>query len=267
MALVDGFSHLAVKVSDLDRSEKFYHEVFGLDLVGRNLVNEEGPNALLGMNTRQRILLIQVPKEDVVPFRPNSNSIHHAWYLTPEQYERAQKRLSEMGFDITDSRMDFRALGEKRMDVFDPDGHRYQVQAYGPEATQIIVEDVGEVNCGNVNDYAIGDVKVYGKGRFFLVRQDAGFIALSRWCTHMNGLLTWKKEHWNFYCPMHAATYNRDGKCVSYGKTMAPMRMHPLSIAADGTITVSTSKVIPRTSCEPSDFTAPPASAVAAAAH
>jgi Rieske Fe-S protein len=264
MALVDGFSHLAVKVTDLDRSEKFYREVFGLDLVGRNLVNEEGPNALLGMNTRQRILLIQVP--EVEPFRPNSNSIHHAWYLTPEQFDRAQKRLSAMGFDIADSRKDFRALGERSMDVFDPDGHRYQVQAYGPEATQVIVEDVGDVDCGNVKDYAVGDVKVFVKGRFFLVRQAAGFIALSRWCTHMNGLLTWKKEHWQFYCPMHGAAYDRKGGCVSYGRTMAPLRVHPLRIAADGTITVSTDKVIPRTSCEPSDFVAPPASAAAVAA-
>ena len=243
MAEVSGFSHLVVDVTDLDRSEAFYRDVLGLEVVGRDLVSDVGPNSTLAMNTRQRILLIQVPKEDVVPFRPNSNTIHHAWYLTPEQFERAQKRLASMGFDITDSRKDFRALGEMSLDVFDPDGHRYQVQAYGPEATQIIVEDIGDVTCGNVRDYAVGDVKVFVKGRFFLVRQEEGFIALSRWCTHMNGLLTWKKEHWNFYCPMHAVTYNRKGACVSYGKHMPPMRVHPLRIEADGTIVVGTERV------------------------
>ena len=86
MALVDGFSHLVVQVTDLDRSEKFYQELLALDPVGRNLVNETGPNALLKTNTGQMVLLIQVP--EVEPFRPSSNSIHHAWLLTVEQYKK-----------------------------------------------------------------------------------------------------------------------------------------------------------------------------------
>jgi len=72
MALVEGFSHLVIQVTDLDRSEKFYQEVMGLDPVGRDLVSEEGPNSLLKMNTGQMVLLVQVPK--VEPFRPNSGS-------------------------------------------------------------------------------------------------------------------------------------------------------------------------------------------------
>ena len=163
MALVDGFSHLVVHVTDLDRSEKFYREVFGLDLVGRDLVSDEGPNSLLAMNTRQRVLLVKVPA--VVPFRPNSSSIHHAWLLTPEQYDRAETRLQAMGMDITDSRKDFRAKGERSFDVFDPDGHRYQVQSYGPDAKEIIIEHVGEIACGNVADYEIGAVKVFARGQ------------------------------------------------------------------------------------------------------
>ena len=74
MALIEGFSHLVVQVTDLERSEKFYQDVLGLDVVGRDLVNEEGPNSLLKTNTGQMVLLVQVP--EVEPFRPNSNSIH-----------------------------------------------------------------------------------------------------------------------------------------------------------------------------------------------
>ena len=47
MALVDGFSHLVIQVTELDRSEEFYQEILGLDPVGRDLVSEEGPNSLL----------------------------------------------------------------------------------------------------------------------------------------------------------------------------------------------------------------------------
>ncbi len=253
MALVEGFSHLVVHVTDLDRSEKFYQEVFGLDVIGRNLVSDEGENSLLAMNTRQRILLVQVP--EVVPFRPNSSSIHHAWLLTTEQFDRAEARLQAMGFDITDSRKDFRARGERSLDVFDPDGHRYQVQSYGPDAKAIITENVGEIVCGNVADYAVGSVKAFVKGKFFLVRMQDGFLAVSRWCTHMNGLLTWKKEHWQFYCPMHGAVYNRKGECVTFGRELPPLRLHPISIAADGTITVRPDEAIVRDEFDPSQFT------------
>ncbi|HEY4135385.1 MAG TPA: VOC family protein [Alphaproteobacteria bacterium] len=251
MALVDGFSHLVVQVTDLDRSEAFYRDVFGLDIIGRDLVTDEGPNSLLAMNTRQRVLLVQVP--EVTPFRPNSSSIHHAWLLTIEQLERAKVRLAEHGFDITDSRQAFRAMGEQSLDVFDPDGHRYQVQAYGPEAKQIIIENVGEIACGNAADYPVGTVKVFSKGRFFLVHLEEGFVALSRWCTHMNGILAWKPEHWQFYCPMHGAIYNRKGDCIQVGRELPPLRMHPLTIAADGAITVRPDEVIQRDRVDPKD--------------
>jgi Rieske Fe-S protein len=241
-AVVDGFSHLTVLVTDLERSEKFYQDVFGLDLIGRNLVAEDAPNSMLAMNTRQRIVLVQVPAVEAT--RPNSNTIHHAWLLTSEQFIRAQERLQGLGFDVTDSRKQFRALGENTMDVIDPDGHWYQVQSYGPEAKQVIVENVGPIACGNVADYAVGDVKTFMKGKFFLVRRQNGFVAFSRWCTHMNGLLSWKKEHWQFYCPMHNAAYNRDGQCVSYGPRQTPLRRHPLSIADDGVITVRPDEIL-----------------------
>lgn len=249
MAAVDGFSHMVVQVTDLDRSEAFYHDVLGLDLVGRDLVAEEGPNSLLAMNTRQRILLVQVP--EVEPFRPNSNTIHHAWLLTIEQFERTKQRMESMGYDISDSRAQFRAMGENNIDIFDPDGHRYQIQAYGPESIEIITENVGKIECGKVEDFAVGSVKPFVKGKFFLVRLEDGFLALSRWCTHMNGLLTWKKEHWNFYCPMHGAMYDRKGEPVHDCRGLKPLRLHPVTITEDGTIIVDPDKVIERDSYDP----------------
>ena len=265
MASVDGFSHLVVHVTDLDRSEKFYHEVFGLDVLGRNLVSDEGENSLLAMNTRQRVLLVKMP--EVVPFRPNSSSIHHAWLLTPQQYERAQARLQAMGLDITDSRKDFRAKGEHSFDVFDPDGHRYQVQAYTAEAKEIITEGVGEIVCGNIADYPVGTVKAFVKGKFFLVHLPDGFLAVSRWCTHMNGLLSWRKEHWQFYCPMHGAVYNRKGECTTFGRDLPPLRLHPITIDADGTITVRPDESIAREHFDASQLTPVADAPASSAAH
>lgn len=244
MAMIDGFSHLVIQITDLDRSEKFYREVFGLEPIGRNLVNEEGPNALLKMNTGQMVLLVQVDK--VEPFRPNSGSIHHAWLLTIDQFERAQRRLKAMGFDIEDSREEFRAMGEKSMDVFDPDGHRFQIQAYGPEAHEIIKPGVGTVDCGVMDDFAVGSVTLFAKGKFFLVRLPEGFLALSRWCSHMNGQIVWQKAHWRFFCPFHAATFNRKGEFTGHLHNVGPLRLHPVLITEDGRVRVDTERVIIR---------------------
>jgi len=255
MALVEGFSHLVVQVTDLDRSEKFYQEVLGLDPVGRNLVAEEGPNSLLKMNTGQFVVLVQVPK--VEPFRPNSSSIHHAWLLTVEQYKLAQQRLKAIGIEIEDSREMFRALGEWSMDVFDPDGHRYQVQSFSPQARKIIKPSVGKVTCGKAEDFEIGSVTPFNEGNFFLVRLREGFIALSRWCSHKNGQVRWEKEHWRFYCPLHGASYNRRGEFNGHIKDVGPLRMNPVTITGDGVVVVDTGVVIVRQDYRP-DQVVPP---------
>lgn len=91
MPLNGAFSHLVFEVSDLDRSEAFYRDVIGLDVVGRNLVAENHPNSLLATNTRQRLLLVEVPEVHAPP-GPGS-PIHHAWLLTVDQFREAQKRL------------------------------------------------------------------------------------------------------------------------------------------------------------------------------
>jgi catechol 2,3-dioxygenase-like lactoylglutathione lyase family enzyme len=249
MAMIDGFSHIVLHVTNLDRSEKFYHNVFGLDVIGRDLVTDEGPNSLLAMNTRQRVLLVEAP--EVVAIRPNSSSIHHAWLLTIDEFARAKERLAKAGFDISDSRAQFRATGENSLDVFDPDGHRFQVQAYGPEATAIVNEHVGPIACGHMDDFPVGTVKAFVKGKFFLVRLDDGFLAVSRWCTHMNGLLSWKKEHWHFYCPMHGAMFNRKGESLPCSRPCPTLRLHPLSIGADGRITVDPDTAIERDGYRP----------------
>jgi len=255
MALVEGFSHLVIQVTNLDRSEKFYQEVMGLDPVGRDLVSEEGPNSLLKMNTGQMVLLVQVPK--VEPFRPNSGSIHHAWLLTVEQYKRAQERLKARGYDISDTREAFRAMGEKSMDVFDPDGHRYQVQAFGPEAHEVVRPDVGKVRCGKIEDFEVGSVTLFGKAKFYLVRHPEGFIALSRWCSHMNGQIAWQKEHWRFFCSFHGATFNRKGESTGHIPNLGPLRIHPVTIEEDGTVVVNPEVALARKEFDPEQLVPP----------
>lgn len=257
LSVIDGFSHLVIHVTDLERSEAFYRDIIGLDVIGRDLVNDEGPNVLLAMNTRQRVLLVEVP--EVVAIRPNSSTIHHAWLLTIEEFERTRARMEKKGYDVSDSRAKFRAMGEHSMDIFDPDGHRFQIQAYGPEATQVICENIGPVTCGHVDEFPVGSVKPFVKGKFCLVRLEGGFLALSRWCTHLNGLLSWKKEHWEFYCPMHGARFDRTGTPRPMARPCPPLRMHPVTITPEGEVIVDPDKAINRESYSPDQLVPPEA--------
>ena len=244
MALVDGLSHLLVQVTDLDRSEAFYRDVFGFDPLGRNLVAEQGDNALLKSNSGHMILLVKV--DQVQPFRPNSSSIHHAFYLTPEQHQRARERRAvATGQEVSDTRASFRANGQLSFDVFDPDGHRYQVQSVGPEASVIMKADIGDVVCGKVEDFAIGSVTHFQDAQFYLVRHQDGFLALSHWCTHMNGELRWRDKHWSFYCAFHKATFNRKGESTGH-RPYPPLRLHPVTIGDDRSVVVNTSELVQR---------------------
>jgi catechol 2,3-dioxygenase-like lactoylglutathione lyase family enzyme len=246
-----GFSHLVLEVSDLDKSEAWYRDVAGLDVVGRGLLAEERPHSVLKMNTGQLLVLLQV--ENPIPRRHNSNSIHHAFWLTMDEFRSAQRRLSAVGIDISDERAAFRAKGEYSMDAWDPDDHHWQIQTEGPEAQELIKPGVGEVECGPVEKFEVNSVTSFGAGNFFLIRNEKGFLALSRWCRHRNGILVHQKEHWRFFCTFHGATYNYNGDHTGHMRSIPALRMNPVRIA-DGMVYVDTETVIERDPEEPPRF-------------
>ena len=248
MALNGAFSHLVVECADLEKSEAFYRDVIGLDVVGRNLVADNRPNSLLATNTRQRLLLVETG--EVPPYPGSGGSIHHAWLLTIEQFKAARDRLEAVGFSSgIDPRQSFRAVGEYNMDIHDPDGNRFQIQAFGEEGTEILRSGAGTVMMGHMDDFAVGSVTHNRKGRFFLVREDEGFLAVSSWCTHKNGLTIWQKESWHFYCPFHGAKYDRRGCYVGH-MGCQPMRLHPMQIDALGQVVVDTNRFFGRSGFE-----------------
>jgi catechol 2,3-dioxygenase-like lactoylglutathione lyase family enzyme len=244
-----GFSHLVLEVGDLDKSETFYRDVVGLDLLGRGLMAESRPHALLRMNTGQLLVLLEV--ENPEPYRQNSASIHHAFWLTMDQYRAAQVRFDSAGFDIGDERAAFRAKGEYSMDIWDPDGHHWQVQTEGPEATELIKPGVGVVDCGPAEKYPVGSITSFGEGNFFLIREPAGFLALSRWCRHRNGILANQAEHCRFFCNFHGATYDYAGIHTGHMRGIPPLRANPVTVTPEGKVLVDTDTVIERAMDEP----------------
>src|SRR5713226_5075741 len=97
-SIADHFSHLTVEVTNLDRSEAWYRDVIGADLLGRGLTANPRPHTILQMNTGQLIILVENPK-----FRyQRRGAIHHGFMVTANQYQRALERLPKFGFSIGD---------------------------------------------------------------------------------------------------------------------------------------------------------------------
>lgn len=261
------FSHLMLAVSDLSRSEAWYQEVVGLDLLGRDLMAEKRPHSVLKMNTGQLLMLVEVPKEELKNKGAGGTGVHHAFMTTPAAYRRVISRFVEMGFDMVDIRAQFRAHGEFSINFTDPDGHRLQIQCYGVESTENM-PGAGVVDCGPADQYKVGAMKPFKTGTFYLVRKKDGFLAINRWCRHLNGIVVYQPKHWQFWCPFHGATYDRDGVNRPFPSNMSkqPLRLHPITFSDEGHILVDTDQVIERTSFDPSQLAVPPAAVTAALA-
>lgn len=252
------FSHLVLGVTDLDRSEAFYRDVIGLDVMGRNLLAEPRPHLVLQMNTGQLLVLIQNEGVKI----PGRSGVHHGFMLTPNQYRRAYFRLKELGYDVGDERQQYRAHGEYSIDIADPDGHRFQIQCYGPEALRSM-PGVGIVDCGPADKFRVGDVRPFKGGNFHLVRLREGFLAVSKWCTHMNGIVVYQKAHWHFFCPFHDSTFDRCGVPAPFlgNRARRPLPIHPVIFSDEGHVLVNTDEVINRSEYDPKQAVTPPQAA------
>jgi nitrite reductase/ring-hydroxylating ferredoxin subunit len=129
--------------------------------------------------------------------------------------------------------------------VFDPDGHRYQLQSVGKAAGELLTANAGNVACGKIDDFAVHSVTHFQDMQFYLIREEPGFLAISHWCPHMNGMVEWREDYSTFYCQYHSATFNRIGECTAHAN-YPTMRIHPVSISDDGEVLVNTDEAIRR---------------------
>jgi len=247
--LVERISHLVLGVTDLDRSERWYNHFMGMDILGRGLMAEKRPHSVLKMNTGQLMVLIE--DKNVIPRRPGTNAVHHAFTMTPNQYRIVLERVKEYGIDVWVDRAQFLAQGEFNINLRDPDDHALEICCDAPEASEVILPNVGVLDCGPSDQYRVGDVKLFKDADVFLVRVKEGFLAMSRWCTHMNGRIIYNRDHWRFQCPYHHATFDRHGNATGGQPDIDALRLYSISFSPEGHVLVDTSQVIHRSCFEP----------------
>lgn len=110
-----------------------------------------------------------------------------------------------------------------------------------------------EVFAGNVDDFEVGTVTYILSGRFYIVRNADGLLALWQKCTHLGCAVPWAQGEDQFHCPCHGSEFTPEG-IVTAGPAPRPMDFFTIEIR-DGEVWVDTSKPTQRSSYEPSQAT------------
>ncbi len=93
MIKTHGVLHFTIPVKDLDRSEKFYKELFGFERVRRN-------KHMIFMQSGNDNFVLTYSERPVDPNPADGTAIHSAFRVTPEEYDSAMKFLATKGIKI-----------------------------------------------------------------------------------------------------------------------------------------------------------------------
>ena len=110
----------------------------------------------------------------------------------------------------------------------------------------------GLVPAGRPEDYAKGEVKSWGSGRFYMVRGPTGFVALYRQCPHLRCTIP-PPENGIFECQCHLSRFGLTGELLR-GPAQRPMDRFPIRLV-NGELVVTTGEawVIRRTEYRDAD--------------
>ncbi len=124
------FQHVGIPVNDLVRSREFYTNVLGLHMTQESSEwNADAPVRLHCGNEPlpgQQVVLFKRPK----PLRRDANAeddhSHHAFVVTPEEFEVALEKFKEMGF-LHRGPIQWPSSKHRTLYFFDPDGNYLQL--------------------------------------------------------------------------------------------------------------------------------------------
>lgn len=132
MALVQttGLVHFSLPANDLEESLRFYTEILGMHYRG-----QVGPNGRCVVCGEVNIILVGrgEPRPFEEPLQHNGALCHQAFYVSSEDYDRAQAVFKEHGVKIEGE--EWRRTGTfngRSFYFFDPSGNRLEINDPDP---------------------------------------------------------------------------------------------------------------------------------------
>jgi len=106
---------------------------------------------------------------------------------------------------------------------------------------------------GLPNEFPIGTVTPFRRGRFFLIRMnDGGFLAMSLKCSHLGCSIIWDEKIKEFVCPCHSSKFSIAGDVIN---PPAPRALDVFEISVtEGKLFVNLNKKIKRDEFEKSQL-------------
>ena len=92
-------------------------------------------------------------------------------------------------------------------------------------------------------------------GKFYLVHNDDGLLALYWKCVHLGCRVPWEADDQKFVCPCHGSVYDRNGVREA-GPAPRPLDLMPVSVNDDGSVSVDTGAITTRGGYDPSQAVA-----------
>lgn len=125
MIKTTGVVHFTIPVSDTQRSEKFYREVLGLEVIHR--VPSAG---MVFMKTGNDYLILTESKTPIDPNPGDEIHIHHAFQIDVDDYDESIMFLKQKGIEVLYEENRRRGVFVGRQAYFhDPDRNVLEISA------------------------------------------------------------------------------------------------------------------------------------------